>query len=178
MSWEREPLEQDELDQLIKTSEHDSLKSEFIIRTLAHTGLRVGEFCELRPDWIEWQRDLLRVPSNQDGWTPKTTASARTIPVKQPDTLRTMREFFKRNDAVGMHRTTVTRRVKSVAAKTSIQKKVTPHVLRHTYGTLLAARGASTQYIRQTMGHATIQSSEQYLKYSGSQLLDEAEDLW
>lgn len=176
--WDRDPLEESELRELIEISERDSLKNEFIIRTLAHTGLRVGEFCEFRPSWMEWQRDLLRVPSEQDGWTPKTESSARTIPVKEPDTRRIIREFFKRNESVGMHRSTVTRRVKALAEETNIQKKVTPHVLRHTYGTLLAARGASTQYIRQTMGHATIASSEKYLKYSGTQLLEESDELW
>lgn len=178
MTWEREPLEAAELQELINVSERESLTDEFIIRTLAHTGLRVGEFVHLRPSWIEWQRDLLRVPAEEGDWTPKTTSAARSIPLKEPDTTRIIREYFQRHDGVDMHRSTVTRRVKAVAEKTTIQKKVTPHVLRHTYGTLLAARGASTQYIRQTMGHATIRSSEQYLKFSGTQLLEEADDLW
>jgi len=176
--WDREPLEPAELKELISIAEVDSLTNEFIIRTLAHTGLRVGEFVEMRSSWMEWQRDLLRVPKEQDGWSPKSSAGARTIPVKEPDTRRIIREYMKRNDSVDMHRSTVTRRVKSLAEETTIQKKITPHVLRHTYGTLLAANGASTQYIRQTMGHATIESSEQYLQYSGSQLLEEADDLW
>lgn len=178
MVWEREPLEAHELQELINVSERESLTDEFIIRTLGHTGLRVGEFVMVKPSWIEWQRDLLRVPAEENGWTPKTDAAARTIPIKEPDTRRIVRDYFKRHDSVDMHRSTVTRRVKKVADKTTIQKKVTPHVLRHTYGTLLAARGASTQYIRQTMGHATIRSSEQYLRYSGTQLLEEAEALW
>jgi len=47
-------------------------------------------------------------------------------------------------------RTTVWRRVTEVASQTSIEKKVTPHVLRHTYGTQIAANGASAQFIKQT----------------------------
>jgi integrase/recombinase XerD len=176
--WEREPLEQPELKELIDAAEQRETRDEFIIRTLAHTGLRVGEFVELRSSWIEWQRDLMRVPKREGDWTPKTESAARTIPLKEPDTRRVIRNWFGVHDRVQMHRSTVFRRVKNVAEETSIQKKVTPHVLRHTYGTLLASRGATTQYIKQTMGHATIQSSEQYLQYSGTQLLDEADDVW
>jgi len=72
----------------------------------------------------------------------------------------------------------VTYRVTRVAAATEIRKKTTPHVLRHTYGTLIAARGATPQYIRQTMGHADLSSANDYLQYAGTQLDAEAEELW
>lgn len=68
--------------------------------------------------------------------------------------------------------------MKRVAEDTDLKKKVTPHVLRHTYGTLIAARGATPQYIRQTMGHADLSSANDYLLYAGSQLDAEAEELW
>jgi len=38
--------------------------------------------------------------------------------------------------------------VKRVAVAMEMHKKITPHVLRHTYGTLIAAQGATPQYIR------------------------------
>ncbi|MFW5950164.1 MAG: site-specific integrase [archaeon] len=51
---------------------------------------------------------------------------------------------------------------------------MTPHVLRHTYGTMIARKGASPQYIRQTMGHADLSSASTHLQYTGQQLDAEA----
>lgn len=178
MSWKREPLEDNETEELIDAAAERSLQDEFIIRVLCHTGLRAGEFAEMRSTWVNWQREELRVPLEQDDWSPKTESGARTIPVVDPDTLRVMREWFKRNDATNMSRATVYRHVVDVAADTGIQKKVTPHVLRHTYGTTIAHRGASAAFIRDTMGHADISSSQKYIKFSGRRLQEEAKEVW
>lgn len=73
---------------------------------------------------------------------------------------------------------TATERVVRVGDETSIRKKATPHVLRHTYGTFIAASGASAQYIRQTMGHADLSSANDYIEFTGRQLADEADEIW
>mgnify|MGYP000513049313 CR=1 FL=1 len=64
-------------------------------------------------------------------------------------------------------------RVVRVAERTDLRKRVTPHVLRHTYGTLIARNGATAQYIRQTMGHADLSSANAYIEFTGRQLADE-----
>lgn len=174
--WKREPLSESELTRLIDATE--TLDEEFTIQTLAKTGLRADEFSHLKSEWIDWQKDVLRVPPESDGWTPKTSHAVRSIPIKDPDTRRVMRRYFEYNESVNVSRQTVYRRVVRVAERTNITKKVTPHVLRHTYGTLIASRGATAQYIRQTMGHADLSSANTYLQYSGAQLDEEAESLW
>jgi integrase/recombinase XerD len=179
MGWKREPLREEELDELLEAAARHGLVYDFTVRTLAHTGLRAAEFAHLTSDWIDWQGEKLRVPpETDDGWTPKTDHAVRTIPLKEPETFRVMREFFKRHEAVDVTRQAVRNRVVKVARDTEIMKKVTPHVLRHTYGTLIAARGATPQYIRQTMGHADLSSANNYLQYAGTQLDSEAEELW
>lgn len=75
--------------------------------------------------------------------------------MKHPGTLRRLRDYFGYHIEYGATRQTVTNRVKRVVAETDLRKKITLHVLRHTYGTLIAARGATPQYIRQTMGTPT-----------------------
>jgi integrase/recombinase XerD len=178
MSWKREPLEEDELEQLTEAAASRDLAHDFTGRTLAYTGLRANEFAHMTEEWVDWQNEQVRVPTDQDGWTPKTRHAVRTIPVREPSALRVMRDFFKRDEDVDVTRQAVTKHVKTVAADTEIRKKVTPHVLRHTYGTLIAARGATPQFIRQTMGHADLSSADAYIQYSGKQLGEEADEVW
>jgi len=173
--WKREPLTDDELDELLAVAENDRLENEFTVRVLTYTGMRASEFSQLESDWVDWQGEKVRVPKGADV---KSRHAVRTIPVKDPDTLRVMRTYFKRNDAVDVSRQAIYNRVKGMAEQTGIKKKVTPHILRHTYGTMIARKGASPQYIRQTMGHADLSSANNYLQYTGTQLDAEAEDLF
>ncbi|WP_435147650.1 tyrosine-type recombinase/integrase [Halobaculum sp. P14] len=197
MAWKREPLIEDELNQLLDAADRHDLEHKTTIRVLAHTGMRADEFAHMRSGWVDWQDELVRVPAFEDCncsncaqkaaarnadieqmWIPKTEHGARTIPLKEPDTLRTLRDYFSHHETIGVTRQTIGNRVKRVASDTEIRKKITPHVLRHTYGTLIAARGATPQYIRQTMGHADLSSANDYLQYAGTQLDAEAEELW
>lgn len=176
--WKREPLEEDELQPLLDAAESTDLDHDVTCRTLVYTGLRANEFAHLNENWIDWQGERLRVPRESGDWSPKTEHSVRTIPVKEPSCLRVLREYFKRHSGISVSRQSVYSRVRRVARKTNLTKKVTPHVLRHTYGTMIASRGATPQYIVQTMGHADLSSATPYIKYSGSQLDSEAEELF
>lgn len=178
MAWKREPLTEEELGELLEAVDDEDLTHQVTIYALAHTGLRANELAHMREDWVEWQSDRLRVPAEEGGWTPKTEHSVRTIPLKHPPTTRRLRDYYSYSSTYDATRQTVCNRVKRVAADVGLKKKVSPHVLRHTYGTMIAARGATPQYIRQTMGHADLSSANDYLQYAGSQLDAEAEELW
>lgn len=176
--WKREPLEDYEADELIETASASSTQDELIVRTLLHTGLRANEFAHLTAGWVNFQKDEVRVPAHEGDWTPKTEEGARVIPLRDPHTKRVLRDWFGVHDAIDMSRSTIYRHVVDVAEETTVTKKVTPHVLRHTYGTMIAARGATAQYIKQTMGHADLQTSQQYIEYSGRRIQDEADHVW
>lgn len=178
MTWKREPLTESELETLTDAADARDLEHQVAVYTLAYTGLRADEYAHMVEDWIEWQDERLRVPPEKDGWTPKTDHAARTIPIKHPPTLRRLRDWFSYHGRIGVSRQTVHSRVTRVAQDTDIRKKVTPHTLRHTYGTMIARRGATPQYIRQTMGHADLSSANNYLEYAGTQLDAEAEELF
>jgi len=173
--WQREPLADAELEQLLSTAASIGLVHDFTARTLAYTGMRASELAQMQSDWVDWQSELVRIPPTADL---KSRDAARTIPVKDTDAIRVMREYFKRNEDVGVSRQTIYNRIRTVAEATDLKKKVTPHVLRHTYGTMIARRGATPQYIRQTMGHADLSSANNYLQYTGVQLEEEARDLF
>jgi len=175
--WKREPLEDYEVDELIDQAASLSDEHELIIRTLLHTGMRAAELAHIHSDWVHWRRGEIRVQPVND-WTPKSDAGHRVIPLRDPDVKRLLNQRFSEQPELGMSRTTIWRRVTDVAEKTTIAKQISPHVLRHTYGTMIASEGASAQFIKQTMGHTNLATSQQYIEYSGRRIHQEADAIW
>ncbi len=51
--FRREPLRSEDADRLVNSCE--SFEEKLVVWTLLDTGVRVSEFCNLRPENVEWQ---------------------------------------------------------------------------------------------------------------------------
>lgn len=139
--------------------------------TLAlYTGLRWGEVCGL--SWadvdLESTPATVTIRRSYQG-APKNAASAATVPLH--DELATLLAAWKKERAtewlfpsrIGGARKRMSgqdRKVIAAAAKLAgITKRVTPHVFRHTFGTMLYATTTDPKAVQRLMRHAAIQTT-------------------
>jgi len=57
----------------------------------------------------------------------------------------------------------INKNIKTIAAELGIEKNVTTYTARHSFSTILAHSGVSTLFIKDSLGHTTIKTTEQYL---------------
>jgi site-specific recombinase XerD len=177
-----------ELSRLMKATEGTDLKSlrdKAIIELLFSTGLRVSELCALNSD-IDLSRDELSVRGKGEKVrvvflsNPAKAAVAAyikrrkdmeealfvSIPIPSKDGTtgkRTPSRLTSRS---------VERMIKIYATKAGITKKVTPHVLRHSFATDLLSNGADIRSVQQMLGHASINTTQIYTHVTDTHLRD------
>ncbi|MFN0078270.1 MAG: tyrosine-type recombinase/integrase [Prosthecobacter sp.] len=61
-----------------------------------------------------------------------------------------------------LHEIAVTRELEKVAKLASLSKRVTAHVLRHSFATLLVLRGIDIRSVQQLLGHSDVRTTEIY----------------
>jgi integrase/recombinase XerD len=134
--FKREPLTMDQANRL--ASMCTTHEEKLIVWTLLDTGLRVAELANLTKDNLDWQAHRLMVYGK--GGPYGTTSKRRVIPLTAP-VQPLLEGHFALNDTLGMSVRTVQRIVRTIANRAQISRKVSPHVLRHTFSVTSRAEG-------------------------------------
>lgn len=171
--YKREPLTADEANRLasVCTTHEEKL----IIWTLLDTGLRVAELANLTKDNLDWQGHRLMVYGK--GGPFGTRSKRRVIPLSarvQP----LLEGHFALNDALGMSVRTVQRIVRTIANRAQISRRVSPHVLRHTFSVTAVQKGISLPALQRLLGHDHLATTEIYLNLSPEHVIKEFIDKW
>lgn len=89
----------------------------------------------------------------RDGiWKPKSDAAQRQIPITS-EIYQLLEDWFDDHEQIPLLHSAVSSRVRDVAEEAGIERDVTPHNLRDTYGMLLAREEFNLQTICRIMGH-------------------------
>lgn len=160
-------LNEEEAHDLIESAK-GNLRDYAILRTLAYTGLRVGELCNLEIEDIDFSEGVIHVRSGkgdkdrivvlEEG---TATALKNYLALRYKMGVKTQKVFISRKN-LPISPLSVERIVKKYSKQAGILKKVTPHTLRHTLATTLLNHGADIRFIQTLLGHASVSTTQIY----------------
>lgn len=141
-----------------------NVKHKCIVSLLYASGLRLNELLNLKPKDIESERMVILVrggKGNRDRYT-----------ILGKSLLNDLRTYFKEYKPIeylfegpngGKYTgTSVQAIVRKAAFYAGINKKVTPHTLRHSFATHLLENGTDLRYIQSLLGHSSSTTTEIY----------------
>jgi integrase/recombinase XerD len=144
-----------------------------LLMTLYGTGMRRSELAHLKVGDIDSQRMIIRVVAGKGG-------KDRDLPLS-PTLLETLREYWRWRKPKLYMFPTRTRRLQGeepisdktvwiacseAARRAGINKRVTPHTLRHSWATHLLEAGTDLRTIQVLLGHGDLETTAQYLHLS------------
>jgi site-specific recombinase XerD len=152
-----------------------------ILELFFSTGLRISELTALSIDDVDLTRDEFSVRGKGDkirvvflSDSAKKYISEYLQKRKDLDDALFIRYGRKANDGgeLRLSPRAVQRLLKKYATKAGITRKVTPHVLRHSFATDLLQNGADLRSVQALLGHANIATTQVYTHVTDKHLRD------
>tara|TARA_B100000508_G_scaffold140815_1_gene143607 strand:+ start:4607 stop:5521 length:915 start_codon:yes stop_codon:yes gene_type:complete len=153
------------------TKNIEGKRDKAILELLFSTGLRISELCSLSIDDVDLTRDEFSVRGKGDKVRVVFLSDDARVALqgylkarKDMDDALFVRYGRKMNDGGDLRLSprAVQRLLKKYAAEAGITRKVTPHVIRHSFATDLLQNGADIRSVQALLGHASINTTQVY----------------
>ncbi len=172
-----DPLSGNELKRFLDSAS-DNLRDSAMLELFFSTGLRLSELCSLNRD-IDLSKDEFSIRGKGD--KVRVVFLSDVSKEKLRDYLKNRKDMaqplfvntsFHTSKDARLTPRSIQRIVKHYATKAGIYKKVTPHVLRHSFATDLLSNGADMRSVQMMLGHANIATTQVYTHVTDKQLRD------
>ncbi|MFZ0830103.1 MAG: site-specific tyrosine recombinase/integron integrase [Thermoplasmata archaeon] len=150
----------------------ESPRDSAILHVLAYCGLRVGELCRLSVEDVDLSSNILHVRSGKGDRDREVIIEEKTRAAIDRYTTDRALAGQSGGRLFPVSPVTVERMVRSNAEKALINRRVTPHMLRHTLATTLLSRGCDIRYIQKLLGHASVATTQIYTHVDTAALRD------
>ncbi len=139
------------------------------LEILFATGVRIGELCAIRLNHIDSQSGGLRIHGKGN--------RERRVYLIGNDLLPMLKDYQKLRDIIARPNTDhllvsasgapirpdyTRRRLHKLAEQAGIERRVTPHMLRHSAATQLLETGMDIRFVQRLLGHSSISTTEIY----------------
>ena len=179
-----ETLSTHEIDKLIdylKKSKKNSLRNCTILEVLYSCGLRVSELTNLNISDIFFDDFLIKILGK--GRKERFVPMSKIVKDMIKDYLNSERFntitkkgfediLFLNNRGEKLTRVMIYTILNIAKKVTGIKKKVSPHILRHSFATHLIENGADISSIQHMLGHTNVSTTERYLHVSKEHLVE------
>lgn len=164
-----EVLSKEEVRNLIDSA--DTLKSRLIISFLYSTGLRVSELVNLKVTDVDF--------AEKTGWVRRGKGAKDRIFGMSESLTQDVQAYLSRKNnehhfIFSKEKPLTTRNIQKIISGTrkraNIQKKVTPHTLRHSFATHLLEQGTDIRVIQAMLGHASLNTTQVYTHISSDHI--------
>lgn len=169
------PLKDDKGKDMIDP-EAPALRDKAILELFFSTGLRLAELCSLNAD-IDLSKDELSIRGKGEKVrvvfiSDDAKSAIKKYLAKRKDMDEPLFVQYSPNKGESARLTprSIERMVKKYATISGISRKVTPHVLRHSFATDLLENGADIRSVQMMLGHANIQTTQIYTHVTDRQL--------
>lgn len=141
-----------------------NIKHKCIIELLYSAGLRRNELLNLEISDIDSDRMVITVRQSKGNKDRITLLSKQLLKdLRYYYIVYKPKKYLFEGAKGGQYSSTsVARVIKRAAIRAKIQKKVTPHILRHSFATHLLESGTDLRYIQSLLGHSSSRTTEVY----------------
>lgn len=173
-----------ELERLLVAPSGESVKDlrdKAILELLFSTGLRVSELCSLSR-YIDLKKDEFSIRGKGDKirvvfFSQEAKDAVKKYLAKRTDmdealfaSFNAIRKDAHKKESCRLTPRSVERIVKHYAIKAGISKKVTPHIIRHSFATDLLQNGADLRSVQTMLGHSDISTTQIYTHITDKRL--------
>ena len=155
-----------------------SLRDAAVIEVFFATGARVYEISNIRAENINLNSGLIRIMGKG--------GKERYIQISNTAVLDILRKYYAENEPEikksgyffinnrGNRYTEQTIRLmlKKYTLKAGIQRKITPHMFRHSFATYLIEEGVDVSCVQQLLGHSSIKTTQIYIHVAAKKQAD------
>ena len=164
----------EEIDTILNIIPNDkpmALRDLAIFEMMYSCGLRVTELCDIKTTDILWDSELIRVngKGNKQRFVPIGPIARDNLKNylnhKRPslaDKNHNVVELFLSQNGRKLTRMMIWILLKKWTVASNLQKKVSPHTLRHSFATHLLEGGADLRSVQEMLGHADISTTQVY----------------